>query len=60
VDNPLHLKPEETIMSPYENRLALVEEALKAQNVHPAKGKTLAEAAVSVLAAIDEIREDVR
>ena len=47
-------------MSPYENRLVLVEEALRAQNVHPAKGKTLAEAAVTVLAAIDEIRENVR
>ncbi|QNK80290.1 DUF6307 family protein [Nakamurella sp. PAMC28650] len=47
-------------MSPYENRLALVEEALKAENVHPAKGRTLAEAAVTVLAAIDEIKENVR
>ncbi|MET3808649.1 osmotically-inducible protein OsmY [Nakamurella sp. UYEF19] len=49
-----------TTMSPYENRLALVESALKAEKVHPAKGKTLAEAAATVLAAIDEIRENVR
>lgn len=47
-------------MSNYENRLALVEHALKAEKVHPAKGKTLADAAVTVLAAIDEIRETIR
>ena len=50
----------ENVMSPYANRVALVEEALKAQKAHPAKGKTLAEAAVTVLAAIDAVREDVR
>lgn len=47
-------------MSLYENRLALVEHALKLDKVHPAKGKTLAEAAVKVLAAIDHIKENVR
>ncbi len=47
-------------MSMYENRIALVEQALKAEKVVPAKGKTLAQAAVTVLAAIDEIRESVR
>ena len=47
-------------MTQYEQRLHRVEEALRAQNVHAAKGKTLAQAAVSVLAAIDEIKENVR
>lgn len=47
-------------MSLYENRLALVEAALKAEKVHPAKGQTLAAAAVTVLAAIDRISENVR
>ncbi|MET3803283.1 hypothetical protein ABIB25_000267 [Nakamurella sp. UYEF19] len=47
-------------MSQYEQRLLIVEEALKAEKVHPAKGKTLAQASVSVLAAIDEIKENVR
>lgn len=47
-------------MSQYENRLLIVEEALTAEKVHPAKGKTLTQAAVSVLAAIDNIKENVR
>lgn len=57
---PCARRPGHPIMSPYANRLALAEGALKAEHVHPAKGKTLADAAVTVLAAIDHIRENVR
>jgi hypothetical protein len=51
---------EEIIMNQYEHRVALVVEALKAAKVHPAKGKTLSEAAVAALAAVDTIPETLR
>lgn len=47
-------------MTQYGNRLLVVEEALTAEKVHPAKCKTLTQAAVSVLAAIHNIKENVR
>ena len=47
-------------MTQYEERLLIVEEALKVEKVHAAKGRTLAQAAISVLAAIDEIKENLR
>ncbi len=47
-------------MGQYEDRIAIVEKALEAAKVKPAKGKSLADAAVKVLAAIDEIKEKIR
>jgi len=44
----------------YEQRLNTVEHALVAEKVSPGAGKTLAELAAKVLAALDGIREDVR
>ena len=47
-------------MGRYEERLVIVENALKGEGVKATKGKTLEQAAVKVLAAIDEIKETVR
>lgn len=47
-------------MSQYERRLAIVEGTLLAAGVKPAKGKTISEAAVKVLEAVDTIKEELR
>ena len=44
----------------YEQRRITVEAALKTQGVQPAKGRTVAEAAIAVLDALDSGKEHVR
>jgi hypothetical protein len=44
----------------YAQRRATVEQALNEENVKPSKGKSVSDVAVSVLRALDGIRENVR
>ena len=44
----------------YDQRRAIVEQALATEQVRPAKGKTLGELAAKVLDALDHIKEDIR
>jgi hypothetical protein len=44
----------------YDQRCAIVEQALAAEKVNPGKGKTLTNLAAKVLDALDHIKETVR
>jgi hypothetical protein len=44
----------------YDQRRAMVEQALAAEQVRPGKGKTLGDLAAKVLDALDHIKESVR
>jgi hypothetical protein len=44
----------------YDQRLAIVEQALATEQIRPGKGKTLGDLAAKVLDALDHIKENVR